>query len=156
MTERSDVALAALRSELEALEQLVGTLGEAEWATLCADEGWPVGLVAFHVARGFARQAEFVEDALDGRGPHRFSWAETHALNAAIAAHPAPTRDDVVALAERSVARIAAAFSGLTDGELDRVAFVHEGQGRSILWVVGRLAVQHARGHRESIVVAIS
>jgi len=157
MTARSDEALAALRAELEALELLVRTISDADWSKPCPGEDWPVRLVAFHIARGFGRQAEFVEEARAGRGPHLFDWGDTHALNASIAAaHPSPTRGETVALGRTSVARIAAAVGALADADLDRVAFVYEGHGRSILWVVTSLAVRHARGHRESIAAAIS
>ena len=157
MSTRSDEALAALRAELEALEQVVRRSSDAEWSRQCPAEGWPVGLVAFHITRGFERQAEFIEDAQAGRGPHRFDWGDTHALNASVAAaHPAPARDEVMALGTRSVGRIAAVLSVMTDEDLDRIAFVHEGRERSTLWVVGSLAVRHGRGHRESIASAIS
>jgi len=157
VTTRSDEALAALRAELDAIEQMVRTTSDAEWSRQCPAERWPVGLVAFHIARGFQRQAEFIEDAQAGRGPHRFDWGDTHALNASVAAaHPSPARDEVMALGTRSVGRIAAALAAMTGAELDRIAFVHEGRERSTLWVAGSLAVHHARGHRESIASAIS
>ena len=133
------------------------TIPDAAWSMTCPGEQWPVGLTAFHIARGWQRQAEFVEDANAGRGPHRFDWGDTHALNASVAAaHPLPTRDEVMGLGTKSVARIAVAIGTLTDDHLDQVAFVYEGHERSILWVVGRLAVHHSRGHRDSIAAAIS
>jgi len=157
MTARSDEALAALRAEVDALERVVRTSSDADWSRPCPAEGWPVGLVALHIARGFGRQAEFIEDAQAGRGPHRFDWGDTHALNASVAAaHPSPSRPEVLGLATMSVGRIAAALAAMTDEDLDRIAFVHEGRERSALWVAGSLAVRHARGHRESIAAAIS
>ena len=157
MSTRSDEAVAALRGELDALEQLTRTASDADWSKPCPGEDWPIGLVAFHIARAFQRQADFVEEAQAGRGPHLFDWGDTHALNASIAsAHPSPTREEAVTLGTTSVARIAAAMAALSDGDLDRVAFVFEGHDRSILWVVRSLAVRHARGHRESIAAAIS
>ena len=50
---------------------------------------------------------------------------------------------------------MAAAIARLSDGDLGRVAFVYDGRERSILWVVGSLAVDHSRGHRESIAATI-
>jgi hypothetical protein len=156
MSPRAAGALDALRAELVALEAVVRTSSDAHWSTRCDAEQWPVALTAFHVARGWERQAEFVEDALAGRGPHLFDWGDTHALNASVAAqHPSPTRDRVLALGTTSVSRIESALAALDETALDRVAFVHEGRERSVLWVVGRLAVQHAREHRESIAAAI-
>ena len=157
MSPRADEALAKVRAELEALEHLVRTTSAADWSKPCPGEDWPVGLVAFHIARAFQRQAEFVEDAQAGRGPHLFDRGDTDALNAGVAAeHPTPSRDEVVALGTKSVERIAGAIDGLADADLDRIAFVYDGKDRSVLWVVGTLAVRHARGHRESIAAAVS
>ena len=157
MSPRADEALAKVHAELEALEGIVRTTSDADWSKPCPGEDWPVALVAFHIARAFQRQAEFVEDAQAGRGPHQFDWGDTHALNAGVAAeHPAPSKDEVVALGTKSVERIASVIDGLADADLDRVAFVYDGKDRSVLWVVGTLAVRHARGHRESIAAALS
>ena len=146
-----------MRAELAELEGLARTLSDAEWVMPCSAESWPAGFVAFHIARGFQRQAEFVEQAVAGGGPHVFDWGDTHALNASvIAAHPSPTRDDVISLARTSVDRMAAAVDGRADADLERVAFVYEGHERSVLWVLRSLAVHHARGHRESIAAALS
>ncbi|HEV2009895.1 MAG TPA: hypothetical protein VGS17_02570 [Candidatus Limnocylindria bacterium] len=124
---------------------------------ICPGAGWPVRLVAFHIARGFERQAEFVEEAQAGPGPHRFDWGDAHALNASVAAaDPSPTRAEVMALGPRSVRRIAAAIGATADADLERIAFVDEGRERSSRWVVGSLAVDQARGHRERIAAAIS
>jgi hypothetical protein len=157
VSSRADAALAKLRAELAALEHLVRTTSDVDWSKRCPGEDWPVGLVAFHIARAFQRQAEFVESARADRGPHLFDWGDTHKLNASVASeHPSPLRDDVIALGTKSVGRIAVAIDGVEDGDLDRIAFVYEGHERSILWVVGSLAVGHARGHRESIAAALS
>ncbi|HEY8732204.1 MAG TPA: DinB family protein [Candidatus Limnocylindria bacterium] len=157
MSERSETALASLRAQAAELERVVRTLSDADWRRICANERWPAGFVALHIARGFQRQSEWVEDARSGRAPHRFDWAETHALNAAIAAaHPAPGRDDVLALSAASVALIEQAVRAMTDEALARVAWLYEGTERDVVWIVGSLAVRHARGHLESIAAAVA
>ena len=156
MSDRVAEALSALRAQLAALEGVARSTSDAEWQRETAAERWPVGLVAFHIARGFQRQAEFIEDALQRATPHRFDWDVTHALNASIAAeHPSPSRDDVVALARTSVGRIVTALGAATDEGLGRTAWVFEGRERDAVWVAGRLAPQHARGHLESIARAV-
>src|SRR5258708_20921394 len=113
MPSRIDEALTRLRGELAGVEIVTRTASDGDWVKPGAAEAWPVGFVAFHIARGFQRQAEFVEEAVAGRGPHRFDWGDTHALNASIvAAHPSPSRDEVVALGRKSVERMAAAVAG--------------------------------------------
>jgi len=152
MSERVDTALAALRGKLTELEAVVRSTGDADWRRETSAERWPVGLVAFHIARGFQRQAEFIEAARDRLGPHLFSWDETNDLNAMIAAaNPSPRRDEVFALARSSVDRMETALRAMDDVALARVAFVNEGRERDTVWVAGRLATEHARGHLESI-----
>ena len=85
MAERVDAALTALRSRLAELEVVVRSTDDADWRRETSSEHWPVGLVAFHIARGFQRQAEFIEAARDQLGAHMFSWDETNDLNAMIA-----------------------------------------------------------------------
>src|SRR5216683_7508704 len=107
MTERVDAAIAALRAKLIELEAVVRATDDVGWRRETGAERWPVGLVAFHIARGFQRQAEFIEAARDRLGPHMFSWDETNDLNAMIAAaKPSPTPDEVIALARSSVDRM--------------------------------------------------
>src|SRR5438445_10703678 len=111
MFERVDAALVAVRAKLEELEAVVRATSDVDWQRATSAEHWPVGLVAFHIARGFQRQAEFIEAARDRQGPHMFSWDETNDLNAMIAAaNPSPSRDEVIALARSSVDRMESAL----------------------------------------------
>ena len=157
MAEGLGTAVAALRMRLAELETVVSDTADRDWRRETAAERWPVGLVAFHIARGFQRQAEFIEAVRDGQGPHRFDWDETNALNAEVArAHPAPGRDEVLALARTSVDRMVAALGAMDDDALGRPAFVVEDRERDPVWVAGRLATEHARGHLESIASTIA
>jgi len=156
MSGRVDAALAALRAKLAELETVVGATSDADWRRETTAERWPVGLVAFHIARGFQRQAEFIEAARDGLRPHMFSWDETNDLNAMVAAaNPSPSRDEVIALARSSFDRMDTALRAMDDAALARVAFVNEGRERDTVWVAGRLATEHARGHLESIAATV-
>ncbi|HEY8808206.1 MAG TPA: DinB family protein [Candidatus Limnocylindria bacterium] len=156
MSERVTAAVAALRETLAKLETVVGSLSDADWRRETAGERWSTGLVAFHIARGFQRQAEFIEEAQQHHGPHLFSWGDTHALNAAVAAaHATPTRDEVIELARSSVDRVATALGRMDEAALSQPAFVFEGRERDAVWVAGRLATGHARGHLESIAAAV-
>jgi hypothetical protein len=157
VSERVDTAMTALRGKLAELEVVVRSSGETDWRRGTGAERWPVGLVAFHIARGFQRQAEFIEAARDQLGPHMFSWDETNDLNAMIAtANPSPSRDEVIALARSSVDRMDAALRAMDEDALARVAFVNEGRERDTVWVAGRLATEHARGHLESIAATVA
>src|SRR5260221_2888051 len=140
MAERVDTAMAALRTRLTEREIVVRSADDADWKREPSAERWPVGLVAFHIARGFQRQAEFIEAARDRLGPHMFSWDETNDLNAMIAAaNPSPSRDEVIALARSSVDRMESVLRAADEATLARVAFVNEGRERDTVWVAGRL-----------------
>ncbi|HLZ48901.1 MAG TPA: DinB family protein [Candidatus Limnocylindria bacterium] len=157
MSERVVAALGALRARLAELEAVVRETTDRDWERDTAAEHWPVGLVAFHIARGFQRQAEFIEAVRDGRGPHRFDWEETHALNAAVAdAHRSPSREEVIRLARASVERIAGTLASMDEATLAQPAFAVGGRERDAVWVAGRLAPEHARGHLESIAATIA
>jgi hypothetical protein len=157
VSERADAALAALRARLAEVEAVVRDTTDRDWERKTDAEHWPVGLVAFHIARGFQRQAEFIEAVRDGGGPHRFDWDETHALNAAVAdAHRSPSREEALQLARASVERVARALAAMDEDSLARPAFVFEDRERDPVWVAGRLATDHARGHLESIAATIA
>jgi hypothetical protein len=157
MSERVAAALAALRARLAEVEAVVRDATDRDWQRETAAEHWPVSLVAFHIARGFQRQAEFIEAVRDGRGPHLFDWGETHALNAAVAdAHRSPSREEALQLARASVERMAKALAAMDEAALGRPAFVFDERERDPVWVAGRLATDHARGHLESIAATIA
>src|SRR5438105_5006124 len=103
MQDRADTALSVLRAKLVEFEAVVLETSDPDWDRVAAAERWPVAVVAFHIARGFQRQAEFIEAARHGFGPHLFTWDETDALNARVAAaHSSPSRDEVLTLARTS------------------------------------------------------
>jgi len=108
-------------------------------------------------SRGFDRVASFIEEAVSGNGPHRYSWDETHALNAKIAdEHSLPTRDEVVATARESIERVRSVVSRMSDAELAEVAFINGSFPGNFDWLVRTLMPQHADGHLASIVAALA
>ena len=76
-----------LESKLREIEATMRQASDAQWRAVCPSEGWPVGLVAFHLALHMERPAGWIEDALAGKPPFEFSYAETDALNAAVAGY---------------------------------------------------------------------
>jgi len=149
--------MAPVEERLRTLEPVTGDAAATHWARRCAAEGWPVGLVCYHIARGFERQAAFIDGAISGAGPHRYSWDETHALNAHIAAeHPLPTPDEVLATARAAIERGRAVLTAMRDADLAGVAFVNSTFQGDVRWVVRSLMPQHADGHLASIASAIA
>jgi hypothetical protein len=121
---------AAVADELEAkLREIEATLrqaSDAQWRAVCASEGWPVGLVAFHLALHMERPAGWVEEALAGKPPFEFSFAETDALNAAVAGYGIlPSKGFVLGALAGAESRIQAALHAITDADLERGALIH-------------------------------
>jgi len=144
--------LVPTQQRLGALERLTRETDTERWARVCPAEGWPVALVCYHIARGFDRQASFIEGVTAGLGPHRYSWDETHDLNARIAGeHPLPTPEDVMATARAAIARVRRAVSDMEPADLAAIAFVNGPFQGDVGWLVRTLMPQHADGHLASI-----
>ena len=149
--------LAPVEDRLRALERVTREADAARWSRLCVAEGWPVALVCYHIARGFDRQTSFMEGVILGTGPHRYSWDETHALNAQVAdGHPLPTPNEVLTTARDAIERARSVLSRMGQGDLGRVAFVNGSFEGSIVWLVRTLMPRHAEGHLTSIAAALA
>ncbi len=152
MADRPGDLMAAAEERLRALERVTREADAAQWQRICPAEGWPVALVCYHIARGFDRQASFIERAADGTGPHRYRWDETHALNAQIAGeHPLPTRDEVMTTARAAIERVRSVVAQMSAADLAGVAFVNGAFQGDVEWLVRTLLPQHADGHLASI-----
>lgn len=157
MADRFGDLLAPVEDRLRALERVTREADAVRWSRLCEAEGWPVALVCYHIARGFDRQASFMEGAILGTGPHRYSWDETDALNVRIAGeHPLPTPDDVMTTAREAIERARSVLSRMGQADLGRVAFVNGSFEGSIEWLVRTLIPRHADGHLTSIATALA
>lgn len=147
--------MAPAESQLRELERLVRDSDAALWSRVCQAEGWPVALVAYHIARGFDRQSQFIAQAMSGGGPHLYSWDVTHELNAQIAReHPLPSADEVLATAREAVERVRGTICGMTQEQLDNAVIVNGDFRGSVRWLVRTLMPQHADGHLASIRLA--
>ena len=136
---------AAVADELEAkLREFEATLRQAtdaQWRAVCPLEGWPVGLVAFHIALHMERPAGWIEDALAGKPPFEFSWAETDALNAAVAGYGIlPSKGFVLGALAGAASRMQALLRAMTDADLERDALIDRSGG------VGDAKVGSVRG----------
>lgn len=125
---------AALADELEAklreVEAILRQASDAQWRAVCPAEGWPVGLVAFHLALHMERPAAWIEDALADKPPFEFSQAETDALNDAVARYGVvPSKGFVLGALAGGAARMLAVLRALTDADLDRDAIVERSGG---------------------------
>lgn len=127
---------AALADDLEAklrqIEAILREASDAQWRAVCPSEGWPVGLVAFHLALHMERPAGWIEDALAGKPPYEFSLAETDTLNDAVARYGVlPSKGFVLGALAGGAARMLAVLHSMTDADLERDALVDRTGGEA-------------------------
>jgi hypothetical protein len=122
-----------------------------EWQRTCAEEGWPVGVVAFHVARGHAVVRGWLQSLREGRDV-TLTPAALDADNAAMASEAqSVTQSDVVELAEHNIEDLARFLRTLSDADLAMSARFGPGGGDEVS--VGRLA--GSRGHLDRHLASI-
>jgi len=141
MSTRGAAVADALDAKLREIEAALGPASEAQWRAICTPEGWPVGILAFHLALHLERPAGWVENALAGKPPFEFSYAETDALNAAVAGYGIlPSKGFVLGALAGGKSRIQAALRAMTDADLERDALIVRSGG------VGEAKVASVRG----------
>ena len=130
-----------------AIEVVLGP-ARKHWETPTAEEGWPVGVTARHIALGHGLMAAWARALADGA--ERMHGFDVHAQNAAVAAEGVvATPDEVVELLREGGTVVAAALAGLTD---DQLAGEIDFGGRVIpRATLAQAAVRHVEGHLTSI-----
>jgi DinB family protein len=134
----------------------IGALVADAWVCRCEAEGWPVAVVALHIALGLRRQASFIALARDGRAPFAFDWEATHALNARVAARGVPSKEIVRRELHKGRSRLLTLLAGMSEAELGRTALTYEGHEFDVERIVRRIVLPHAHGHLASIRAATS
>jgi hypothetical protein len=133
----------------------VESCSDEDWAKTCEGEGWPVGVVAHHIAWGHHIAAGWIRTLVAG---HQIPGSpEQHdAGNAAAAAEAIGiTRDEVIALARQNIVELADVVRSLTEDDLAKTAAFGPGGGFEMS--VGRLAGarRHLDHHLGSIRTAV-
>lgn len=102
------------------LVAFIQTCSDEEWGRTCEGEGWPVNVVAHHIAWGHEVSAGWIRTIRSGRDVP--GSPEAHdAGNAAKAAEVAEiSRDEVIRLANRNVNELASLLRSLTAEDLSR------------------------------------
>jgi hypothetical protein len=121
----------------------IATCTDEEWGRICAAEGWPVGVVAHHIAWGHAVSAGWIRTIRSGKDVP--GSPQTHnAGNEAKAAEMADvSRDEVIRLANRNLDELTALLRSLADEDILQSATFGPGGGMKMS--VDNLA--GARGH---------
>lgn len=152
MRAQGEVQADELDAEIKNLVATLEPLSDEQWRRTAATDGWPVGLVAFHIALGLERQAGWIEQALEGGPPHEFSWDVTNQMNAALAnVGILPSKPFVLAGIPVAAARLCALLRTVSDAHLARVALSSGGKTASIESIMKKRTMQHIREHGASI-----
>jgi Mycothiol maleylpyruvate isomerase N-terminal domain len=105
----------------EELVAFVESCSDADWASVCEGETWPVGVVAYHVADGHRVVAEWIGQLL--AGGVSLTRDELNAANAVMAAqHADVTPAEVIDLSRRNVQMLAVTLRQLSENDLRAAA----------------------------------
>lgn len=121
----------------------VATCTDDEWGRACAAEGWPVGVVAHHIAWGHGVSVGWIRTIRSGNDVPGSSETHNAANEAKAAAMAGVSRDEVIRLANGNLNALTALLRSLTDEDLSKSAAF--GPGGGMRMSVDNLA--GARGH---------
>lgn len=149
-------AAATVESAVTQLIDFVESCDDRQWAMTTSSEGWTVAALSHHVADGFAAAEDWIEHFRGGQDVP--GTPDTH--NAGNAQHAARyarvTRQEVVELAQRNGAALAATIRRLGPEDLEKGG-AHGPAGGAhltvadIIGATDRHTLRHLAGARESI-----
>ncbi|HZS32689.1 MAG TPA: maleylpyruvate isomerase N-terminal domain-containing protein [Methylomirabilota bacterium] len=157
MSERARHLAERLEQANRELVATVERLSDQEWRTTSPAEGWPLGVVAHHVAQGHHDIAQLVRMVAAGQSPPAsLTWETLNQKNAEHARQYANvSKAETVALLRQNAAAAAAAVRALGDAELDRTATLMGGP-TSTAQVIERILIGHVQEHHASITKALA
>lgn len=154
MTSQSEWLASRLAKASDAFIVLIDDCDDECWQAVVADEGWPVGFVARHVAWGMLAESRLIELAARGEPMPVFSIADIDESNRRnLAKHANPPRDETLALLRRESERAAAIVRGLDDTALDRTADLPAFSSEPITVenLVNDLLIWHVESHTAGV-----
>jgi uncharacterized damage-inducible protein DinB len=158
---------AALADRFEGMNQqlleAIEGCSDAEWRTTTSREGWPVGVVAHHVATGHRTIAELIRLAATGQPEPAMTLEMLDRINAGHAAeHARCTKAETLELLRHNGSWAAGMVRGLTDDELDRIVSAFRMRtypswvpAMSVGQTIERFLIDHVREHLGNIIGAI-
>jgi hypothetical protein len=121
MSERAESLADLVQSFNDAVLAFVDRCPEEAWRKTCADEDWPVGVVARHLAAGHFQAIQLARIMLQGKPLPEMTMEQiieegnTHARQ-----HADCTREEVQNLLKESGGAAVAFIADLNDDDLDR------------------------------------
>ncbi len=153
MSERGSLLASRLEQANADLRDVVAGCDDDAWQRVTSVTGWPVGVVASHVAGGQKLIAGWVQSLANGQ-PVAVDMPMVHESNKAHAEKRRDvTREQVQESLGRNGEAAAATLRSLTDEQLDRSApiAIFEGEEVTAAELADRLLVGHVLGHLREI-----
>lgn len=155
---RADELTARFNAVNDELVSIVAGCSDEQWRQITESEGWPVAVVAHHVAivqRAFAGMVEKL--AAGETYTPNVDMNEIDRLNAEHAREYANVgKPETLDPLRASRAAIAHLISGLSDTQLDHHAGVFGGNPLTVAQVLDYVVIGHAAAHLDSIRATIS
>lgn len=157
MSERAQTLANLFTAELEGLIALAEGCTPEQWQQTTPAEGWPVGVVAHHVAVSFPVITKWMQKVSAGRPVSlpRSAIDEANAQHAQEA--PNYPQAETIALLRTNGAAILAAILALSDDELKQGATMAPAEGQTLTadQVIRHILIRHVLDHKEHIQQAL-
>ena len=133
------------------LLSVVEGLSDHQWRMPCADEGWPVGVTAHHLAESLGRVTGLVQALASGAQLPAITMDSLNEGNAEHAVRAASvTRAETAKLLSDNIAAGAAMLRGLNDSQFAGTAALPFGE-MSAAQIVEGIMIGHAGMHLQGI-----
>ncbi|HLZ68683.1 MAG TPA: maleylpyruvate isomerase N-terminal domain-containing protein [Dehalococcoidia bacterium] len=138
-------------------EAEIAAIPDVRWDALCAAEGWPVAVVACHVAEGHRFIAGAIRRAAGLCEIDPLGGEDIHTINARHAReHFAVAKDEVLRASHENTAYLAGIIRALTPEQLERTRELAPGRPRlSVRQIVELAACGHIENHMQSVRAAV-
>ncbi|HEU5100004.1 MAG TPA: DinB family protein [Roseiflexaceae bacterium] len=159
MGTRSEALAARVEQGAQTLIAFVEGRTDAEWQTVCTDDGRTVGVLVHHIATALLAEAEAVKLLADGKAIAGLTWAVVDQANAQHASqHSHTSQHEAVELLRHNSAIAAETIRALSDEQLDLAApnSLHADAPMTTQFWIENHPLAHAYRHLASIRAAIS
>jgi hypothetical protein len=158
LSERAAALAAAFERANDAVIESIADCSDAELQTACPGEGWPVVVVAHHLALSYPAIAGMVQLLATGQIVPPLSMSDLDAFNAQHAEDAANvTREETLQLLRENGSAAAELLRAFTDQQLDTTAVLSftGGQPWSAADLIERGLIGHPLEHGQSIKTAL-
>ncbi len=157
MGTRAEQYAVAFEAANDALIDAVQGCAEANWQKRGAGEGWPIGVLAHHVAISYAPIVGAVRTVAEGGTLDQLSLPNQAAINAQHAEeHAHITKQETLDALRSTSVDVAAFVRGLKDEQFALSTTAFGGREMSVAQLVEFVVIGHPKQHLASIQAALT